>query len=370
MSCRSSVGRFAEQMSPIRVTFTAIACALAILASSVPAYASGESQGTPGEGSDGLPAETEANPPVLVGAGNIATCGDTMHEETARLLDSVVAETDATVMALGDNAYETGSLAEFEECYEPTWGRHRDRTRPAPGNWEYATPGAAGYFEYFGDRAGDPTKGYYSYSLGDWHIVVLNTDCINAGGCGPESPQATWLRADLAQNARQCTLAYGHHPRFSSSREVPSHPELEALWTILGRAGTSVYVAAHSHHYERFAPQTSVGVASETAIRQFVVGTGGRPAHVVGTPLANSEVIADSTYGVLKLTLHPDRYAWEFLSTPTTPFTDSGEALCGGIRQDQVGMIARSSAPFLMVLLPFLLLLIPILFRPPRYRVN
>jgi acid phosphatase type 7 len=353
------------------VAAIALLATLAFSASWFPASATPEGSPLPtGSGADEAAGQPE-DWPVLVGAGNIATCGDPRHEETARLIDRVVEESDATVMALGDNAYETGSLQEFEECYDPTWGRHRDRTRPALGNWDYGTPGAAGYFEYFGEQAGDPDRGYYSYDLGTWHVVVLNTDCTNAGGCGPESPQARWLRADLAVNTQVCTIAYGHHPRFSSSREVPSHPELEAMWHILEGAGTAVYVAAHSHHYERFAPQSSVGVASERGIRQFVVGTGGRQAHVVGAPLANSEVIIDQSYGVIRLALGPETYSWEFLTTPDGEVADAGEAPCvAGGGGAQLGTIARNSAPFVIALLPIFLLLIPILFRPPRYRVN
>jgi acid phosphatase type 7 len=346
----------------------AVAVTLVVTIAAPIALASGElspaAQDQPATTGDDVPQW-----PVLVGAGNIATCGDPRHEATAQLLDRVVEDHDATVFALGDNAYERGTLREYEECYDPTWGRHKERTRPALGNWEYGTPGAAGYFEYFGDRAGDPDKGYYSYILGDWHIVVLNTNCHHVG-CNREAPQLRWLHAELQANRDKCTIAFGHHPRFSSSREVPSYAALEAMWAILDEGGVSAYVAGHSHHYERFAPQTSVGVGSEDGVRQFVVGTGGREAHLVGSPLANSEVISAFTYGVLKLTLRPDAYAWEFLSTADSDFTDSGEAACVAAREIQIGTIARTAVPVVILAVPILLFLIPILFRPPRYRVN
>lgn len=150
---------------------------------------------------------------VLVGAGDIASCASDGDEATANLLDAI----GGVVFTLGDHAYRTGTPIEFAACYDPSWGRHKSRTRPAPGNHDYYTAGAFGYFDYFGGAAGDPDKGYYSYNLGAWHIIVLNSNCSKIDGCGPGSPQEQWLRADLAAHPAKCTLAYWHHPRFSSA---------------------------------------------------------------------------------------------------------------------------------------------------------
>ncbi|MCH7718695.1 MAG: metallophosphoesterase, partial [Chloroflexi bacterium] len=150
---------------------------------------------------------------MLVGAGDIASCASSGDEATADLLDGIA----GTVVTFGDNAYQSGTESEFADCYEPTWGRHKARTRPAPGNHDYITPGASGYFEYFGAAAGDPSKGYYSYDLGAWHVIAINSNCSQVGGCDAGSPQEQWLRADLAESPTSCTVAYWHHPRFSSS---------------------------------------------------------------------------------------------------------------------------------------------------------
>ena len=262
---------------------------------------------------------------VLVGAGDIASCTSDDDEATARLLDAI----DGVVVTLGDHAYEAGTPIEFEACYEPSWGRHKSRTRPVPGNHDYLTPAAAGYFGYFGARAGDPGQGYYSYNLGSWHIVALNSNCSDVGGCGPGSAQERWLRADLAAHPSLCTLAYWHHPRFSSGPHG-GEDAVKALWQALYEHTAEVVLAGHDHVYERFAPQTPSGEADPAAgIRQFIVGVGGGSRHRFdGPPAANSEVRHDDTFGVLKLTLRPTSYEWQFLPVAGGTFADSGTGRC------------------------------------------
>jgi hypothetical protein len=270
---------------------------------------------------------TQEQASTIVAAGDIATCGEYGHGATAALL----ADIPGVVAALGDLAYESGTTAEFHNCYNPTWGRHKARTRPAVGNHEYQTSGAAPYFAYFGASAGDPAKGYYSYDIGAWHVVVLNSNCSSVGGCGAGSAQEQWLRADLASNPSQCTLAYWHHPLFSSG-DHGNNPAMTGFWEALYEAGAEVVLAGHDHHYERFAPQTASGVADNAfGIRSFVVGTGGREAHrEVGTPKPNSEVTQATTFGVLRLDLQATGYTWAFVPEAGEAFTDAGTGSCHG----------------------------------------
>jgi hypothetical protein len=262
---------------------------------------------------------------VLVGAGDIAGCGSEKDEETARLLDNIA----GTVFTLGDNVYPDGTAELFTDCYDPTWGRHKARTHPSPGNHDYLVPGAPGYFDYFGAAAGEVGKGYYSYDVGDWHIIVLNSECVEAGGCGSDSPQGQWLKADLAANPSTCTLAYWHTPRFSSGSVHGNDAHMQDFWQLLYDAGADVVLNGHEHLYERFAPQDPNGVADpEHGIRQFTVGTGGKSLYAFGTVQPNSEVRNSDTYGVLKLTLYPTSYDWEFIPIAGQTFTDSGSANC------------------------------------------
>jgi len=261
--------------------------------------------------------------PVLVGAGDIADCGSTVtgDDATAALLDGIA----GTVANFGDNAYPNGTLSEYTNCYGPNWGRHKARTMPSAGNHEYNTAGAVGYYDYFGAAAGDRDKGYYSYNLGDWHVVVLNSNLSMLA----DSPQVQWLRADLAANPRACTLAYWHHPRFNSGESHGDNPATQPLWQALYDANADVILNGHEHIYERFAPQTPTGAADPArGIRQFTVGTGGRSHYTVGTPKPNSEVANGSTYGVIKLTLSASSYAWEFIPVAGATFRDSGSASC------------------------------------------
>jgi len=261
---------------------------------------------------------------VLVGAGDIASCLGSGDEETARLLDL----TPGTVFTAGDNAYERGTPQEFAECFGPSWGRHLNRMRPAPGNHDYLTPGARGYFTYFGASAGDPDKGYYGYDLGRWHVIVLNSNCRAVGGCGPDSPQGRWLRAELSRDPRLCTLAYWHHPRFSSGLHG-SDETVAAFWEMLYAAGAELVVSGHDHLYERFLPQTPSAVRNdERGIQQFTVGTGGRSLYRFRDIKPHSAVRRNSSFGVLKLTLAPTRYSWEFIETAGRVSRDAGTRAC------------------------------------------
>ncbi len=275
-------------------------------------------------------AKTEQKEHTLVGAGDIAWCGNLLGAEaTAKLIENI----PGTVFAAGDLAYDRGTWEEFQNCYQPTWGKFKNRTKPAAGNHEYNGSGASGYFRYWGEAAGEPIKGYYSYDLGSWHVVVLNTNCAvkTLGGCGEGSPEEVWLREDLAAHGDPCIVAYGHHPLFSSGI-LPSHamhPELRAFWRDLYRAHADLVLAGHEHSYERFAPQDPDGQLDEkNGIRQFIVGTGGKSHTPLGFAMANSEVRNSDTFGVLKLTLSEKSYKWEFIPEAGMSFTDAGEGAC------------------------------------------
>lgn len=266
-----------------------------------------------------------ADPSFNGGAGTATNCrmGATSDLLVGRGLDAV--------LVLGDNQYENGTLAKFQASYDPTWGRLKAITRPVVGNHEYLTPGAAGYYSYFGAAAGDPAKGYYSFDLGAWHVVVLNSNCGAVGGCHAGSPQEQWLVADLAAHPDRCTLAAWHHPRFSSGPHG-NDASTDAFWRALYAAGADLVLTGHDHIYERFAPQDPDGdVDPGRGIRQFVVGTGGKNLTSFPVVRANSEVRNADTYGVLELTLRPAGYEWKFLpagSTTGNTFTDSGTVAC------------------------------------------
>ena len=262
---------------------------------------------------------------VFVGAGDIANC-DLLGgaRATAGLLDAIA----GTVFTLGDHAYAKGTAGEFSRCYEPTWGRHKARTRPTPGNHDYLTDRGRPYFEYFGAAAGSDQRGYYSFELGEWHIISLNSSL-------PQNlpAQMKWLREDLAAHAADCVLAYWHAPVFSSGPHTPD-PTMHYIWSILYKAGADVVLNGHDHIYERFAPQDDKGKPdAEHGIRQFIAGTGGGGVYKLGRIARNSEVHSNSAYGVLKLTLSPGRYAWEFVPIPGALFRDEGTASCVAPRQ-------------------------------------
>jgi uncharacterized protein YjdB len=260
---------------------------------------------------------------VFVGAGDISRCDNNFDEATALLLDAI----PGTVFTTGDNVYEQGTVSEWTNCYGPTWGRHKARTRPSPGNHEYLTSGtsATTYFNYYGANAGPAGLGYYSYNLGDWHIISLNTN-INTS---PGSPQEQWLRADLAANTKACTLAYWHYPRYSSGPQgdmLHSQP----LWQALYDYNADVVLAGHDHNYQRFAPMNATGGADPArGLRSFVVGTGGALTALFSLPpRANTEAYHRETHGVLKLTLNTNSYSWQFIPIAGQTYTDSGTASC------------------------------------------
>ena len=261
-------------------------------------------------------ATASADSPILVGAGDISECDNDNDELTAQLLDAI----PGTVFTTGDNAYSNGTITEYNNCYGPTWGRHRERTKPVPGNHEYNTAEAAGYFEYFNN-----IPEYYAYDLGSWRIYALNSEI----DISETSSQVLWLLADLAANPRQCVLAYWHQPRWSSGRVHRSDDDMQTLWQVLYEAGAELVINGHEHNYERFAEMNAEGAAFSPGLREFVVGTGGGGLYEFRrNPLSASEVRNDSTYGVLKLTLRTDGYDWEFIPVPGSAFTDSGSTNC------------------------------------------
>lgn len=262
--------------------------------------------------------------PVLVGAGDIANCGTAGDEATAKLLDGIT----GTVMAIGDTAYPDGTASDYTNCYQPSWGRHKARTRPATGNHEYHTTGASGYFNYYGASAGDPTKGYYSFDLGNWHVVALNSNC-SIVSCSAGSAQEQWLRTDLAASAKPCTVAYWHHPRYTSGSSHGPNTAVKPLYQALYDNNAEVIVTGHNHQYERFAPMNPSGTLDDTSgIRHFVAGMGGASHYGFGTIRPNSQARNSDTHGVLKFTLHADSYDWQFVPEAGKTYSDSGTTAC------------------------------------------
>ena len=260
---------------------------------------------------------------VLVGAGDIADCGLTDDSATAALVDAI----PGAVFTAGDNAYPDGSAAQFRDCYGPTWGRLLARTRPAPGNHDWVTKDLAGYLGYFGAAAAPLGTSWYSYDLGAWHVVVLDSDCSSVGGCGADSVQGLWLAADLQASTARCTLAIWHHPRFSSG-EHGNDSGVAPFWQTLYDGGADLVVNGHDHDYERFAPQDPNGRPDPgRGIREFVVGTGGAALRGFSTTAPNSELRAALAHGVIRLVLHPTAYAWTFLPA-SGAFSDSGNGTC------------------------------------------
>jgi hypothetical protein len=266
-----------------------------------------------------------ATPTVtLVGAGDIAGCNSDTDTQTAALVEAI----QGTVFTLGDNAYEDGKRSEFDNCYDPTWGRFKERTRPSPGNHDYNTAGAAGYFGYFGDSAGPAGRGYYAYDSGAWRIYSLNSMCGEIGGCGAGSAEVQWLRADLAAHASPCSLAYWHHPRYSSG-EHGNNASMDEIWDALYDAGVELVLAGHDHSYERFAPMNRAGnVAPGKGITSFVVGTGGREFYEFDEILATSRARASGVAGVIELTLRPGGWSSRFVPVPGGGFTDHAQDVC------------------------------------------
>jgi hypothetical protein len=268
----------------------------------------------------------DASSASLLIAGDIAGCDWDADSATADL----VADWDGLVMTAGDNAYEAGTDEDFQACYDPTWGRALDRTRPVPGNHEYGTPGAAGYFRYFGKRAGPVGRGWYAFDHGTWRIYALDSDCELTGQCREGSRQYRWLKGDLVGHPRRCVMAVLHHPRFSSGPHGNSRVTMPLL-RLLYRAGAEVIVNGHDHIYERFAPARPWGARSQAyGMRQFIVGTGGAPLYgwkSSGRP-AHSVVRQNQVHGVLRLDLAWNSYTWRFLSVAGGHFEDAGSGTC------------------------------------------
>lgn len=239
---------------------------------------------------------------VVVAVADIGECGSPGVAQTARIVDGI----DGEVILAGDLAYYQGSMADFLRCFDPLWGRFRPRWRPAPGNHEYDTAGAAGYFQYFGEAAG---QGYYSFRAGDWHVLMLNSNLRADVGRG--SAQFEFVRAELARDRSRCTMAVWHHPLFSSG---PNGPNLfmQDLWRLLYEANADVIVAGHDHLYERFGKQDVEGRSDALGLRQFIVGTGGAQLYDFMRVTPNSQVRLKA-HGVLRLTLHPANYEWAFM---------------------------------------------------------
>ena len=254
---------------------------------------------------------------VLVGAGDIAVCGSSATQATASLLDNI----EGTVSTAGDNVYDNGTFDEFMRCYEPTWGRHKSRTRPSPGNHDYAH-GPSGYFAYFGASAGPPGLGYYSFRVGSWHVLSMNSNVAAHVG----SPQFAWMLQELTDNSARCTAAIWHHPVFSSGPNGPQG-EMRDVWRAMVLADVDVVIVGHDHLYERFAPLDAEGLPSARGIQQFTVGTGGASLYQFQRIAPGSEARA-SVHGVLKLTLNEGSYDWEFVAVPGVPFTDRGRGDC------------------------------------------
>jgi alkaline phosphatase len=263
------------------------------------------------------PAGTQLPTYVIVAAGDVASCSSGLAGAYATA-DLIMGMPDAQVLALGDLAYSSGTDIQFQTCYGPTWGQFKNRTHPSPGNHEYQTAGAAGYFNYFG------VPEYYSWDFGGWHFVALNSEIDHS----PTSAQLTWLHADLAADDARCTLAYWHRPRFSSGAVHGSNASYSSIWSVLQTYGVSVVLNGHVHNYERFGPQDMDGNAAADGIRQFVVGTGGVGFYgFIPTAVPNSQFRLTNVYGVLKLELLPTAYRWQFVASDGT-VRDSGQANC------------------------------------------
>jgi hypothetical protein len=280
-------------------------------------------------------APPEPDPSPVVGAAGDIACdpadpafnGGLGTATACRMADTsdLLAAADV-VLPLGDIQYEHGELELYARSYDPSWGRFLAVTKPVVGNHEYEQPGASAYFTYFGASAGAPGEGWYSFDIGSWHVVVLNSECTVVG-CGAGSAQYAWLQQDLAASTATCTLAAWHRPRFSSGAHGGDQ-RTAPLWALLDTERAEVVLSGHDHHYERFAPQDASGVRVSTGMRQFVVGTGGKSLNQLDGVAANSQVRSDAAYGVLFLTLRAGAYDWSFEPVPGSSFTDRGSTAC------------------------------------------
>lgn len=278
-----------------------------------------------------------SNDPVIAAAGDIACAleGRDSPKELGTLTACHDMETSdlllqidglAAVLTLGDNQYPNGALKDFRQAYERSWGRLKSITHPSMGNHE---GGGTGYYAYFGDAAGSPERGYYSFDLGSWHVIALNSnDRCRIVACDEHSAQVAWLKDDLARHSQRCSLAYWHHPRFSSGNHGDDDT-MGPIWEVLSTSGVDVVLTGHDHDYERLAPLDAGGqLDREQGIRSFIVGTGGKTHSAFGSIKPTSEVRNNDTFGILKLTLHPTSYEWEFVPEAGKTFTDHGTGQC------------------------------------------
>jgi hypothetical protein len=256
--------------------------------------------------------------------GGLGTATSCRQKATSDLLVSA-----GIVLTTGDNQYDAGQLANFQQSYGPSWGRFLDKTHPAVGNHEYLTPGAEGYYSYFGSRAGDPSKGYYSFDYAGWHFIALNSNCTPVGGCGSTSPQVAWLRSDLAASTARCTIAYWHHPRWSAA-QYTDDARYATFWQTLYDGGVEVVLNGHDHNYQRYAPLAPSGVRDDArGIREFVIGTGGKSFYAVTTgSVPNREAANGTTAGVVEFTLRAGSYDWRFVAEAGATYTDTGTGTC------------------------------------------
>jgi acid phosphatase type 7 len=329
---RPTIGGSAVIAFGVQRWFVGAAVSLAL---AVTALVAGCSPGAQSARAGGDPARAAAvpaaSPPLLVAVGDLACSPETPRTAVAchQAATSALALRlrPAAVALLGDTQYQVGALSAYRQSFAPTWGRLRPRLHPAVGNHEYLTADATDYFTYFGRSAGPRGRGYYSYNLGAWHLIVLNSNCLFVS-CRAGSPQERWLRADLAAHRNRCVLAYWHHPRFTSGFHGNTLA-VAPLWNALYRAGADLVLTGHDHDYERFAPQTPSGRRDPVrGIREFVVGTGGVNHYRFVRLAPNSERRSSSTFGVLALTLRPGGYSWRFVPEPGALFTDAGSDTC------------------------------------------
>lgn len=310
----------------VNASIVAAACALVCLLLSEIAVAGTSSAAPQRPGAD--PARA-ASPVIVVAAGDIARCAPP-NCAAARTARRVRANDPARVLTMGDNQYERGTLTEFRSQYAKSWGRFRGRTRPTPGNHEYLTKDAGGYFRYFGKQAHRRRDGYYSFNVRGWHVVALNSSdgSCSQVRCGPRSAQVRWLRRDLDEHKRRCTLAYWHHPPWSSG-EHGGNTTTRTMWRVLARGGGDVVLNGHDHNYERFAPRAANGSAAARGIRQFIVGTGGGGLRSITKPYASlSRKRIDHRYGVLRLALRPRSYNFRFISAGGRVLDRGGRFRC------------------------------------------
>ncbi|HST26338.1 MAG TPA: metallophosphoesterase, partial [Gaiellaceae bacterium] len=265
--------------------------------------------------------------PVVVAAGDQHACDGTGDDQTAALIGPLA---PTLVLPLGDESGEYGYLSEFLTCYDPTWGVFKSISRPVPGNHDYEGDStASGYFTYWGSLAGNPGQGWYSYDVGTWHVLAINSNCGLVGGCGTGSPEVQWIKSDLAAHPNVCTLAYFHHPLYTSTPEPGYNGPVHDIFNALYKGGVDVVVNAHTRSYERFAPQDADGhVDNQYGVREFVVATGGATLDPTNNHAPNSQAWQASTLGVLKLTLHPTSYDWQFVPVAGGSYTDSGTGSC------------------------------------------